>query len=440
MTITVGKVGMIPASSVIVEDRVREELGDLDGLENNMKESGLITPLAVKDNKDGTYRLLAGGRRFTVLSRNNVNEIPVRIYEEDLSELEIKIIEQAENLYRKDLEWWEYDILIKQIHDLQQSIHGEKAPGPGQSGWGTKETAEMVGLSQGMISPAILRAEAREAFPELFDNCKSAADATKVLKKLNEEAIKQALAQKIQAQSSDTDLTKLASRFIIKDCLTGIKEIPDGVIHLTEIDPPYAINLTAQKRKDGESQYSLDSYNEINPEKYSTMMPELFKECYRVMSEHSWLLCWFAPQPWFEKMYQWIKAAGFGTTRLCGIWTKGTPGQSMNPTTRLANSYEMFFYAWKGTPALNKAGHSNDFHFPPLSPQQKVHPTERPLELMEELYATFAFTGSRVLIPFLGSGVGLLAAHHLGMQGIGFELSKSYKDSFLVKAHASFTK
>jgi site-specific DNA-methyltransferase (adenine-specific) len=139
-------------------------------------------------------------------------------------------------------------------------------------------------------------------------------------------------------------------------------------------------------------------------------------------------------------MYQWIKGAGFGVTRLCGIWTKGTPGQSMNPSIRLANSYEMFFYAWKGSPALNKAGHGNDFNFPPVPAQQKVHPTERPIELMKDLYETFAFPGSRVLIPFLGSGNGLLAANALGMPAVGFELSRSYKDSFLVKANSMFTK
>ena len=442
MTINVGEVRMIDIGTIFVGDRVRQEMGDLDGLEANMKESGLISPLAVMDNFDGTYQLLAGERRYTVLHRHNGagTQVPVRIYDKGLSEIEIKVIEKSENFYRKDMEWWEYDLLVKQIHDLQQAIHGEKAPGPGQSGWGTKETAEMIGLSQGMISPAILRAEAREQFPELFESCKSAADATKVLKKIGEEAIKEALAQKIQAASVDTDLSRIASRFIIKDCFEGIKGIPDGVMHLVEIDPPYSINLASQKRKDGESQYSLDEYNEISPDRYEDMMPRLFKECHRVMSDHSWLICWFAPHPWFEKMYQWIKGSGFGTTRLCGIWTKGTPGQSMNPTTRLANSYEMFFYAWKGQPALNKAGRGNDFHFPPVPSQQKVHPTERPIELMEEIYATFAFTGSRVLIPFLGSGNGLLAAHKLGMQGVGFELSKSYKDSFIVKAHSLFSR
>ena len=153
------------------------------------------------------------------------------------------------------------------------------------------------------------------------------------------------------------------------------------------------------------------------------------------MAPHSWLLCWFAPEPWFEIIHQELHNAGFRTTRMCGIWNKGGSGQNMHPQTRLSNSYEMFFYAWKGQPALNKAGRSNTFNFSPVPPSQKVHPTERPIELMKEIYDTFAFAGSRVLIPFLGSGSGLFAADELGMSPVGFELTKAYKDSFLVKGH-----
>jgi DNA modification methylase len=436
MTIAVGKVGMIATGSVIINERVRKEMGDLDGLEANMKESGLIQPLAVKDNKDGTYILLAGERRFTVLSRNSVDLIPVRIYEEDLSDLEMKIIEKSENFYRKDMEYWEFDRLTLEIHQMQQELHGVKAPGPGQTGWGTRDTADMIGAaSPATVTEAVKRAQAREAFPELFENCKTASDASKVLKKVDEAMVKQVIAQKLEAESVNTDLHDLAKRFIIKDFFEGVKEIPDNFMHLVEIDPPYAINLTDQKKKDGESQYILDNYNEMSKDSYPDLMLRTFKECYRVMAAHSWLICWFAPQPWFEHIFNWIESAGFETTRMVGIWTKGTPGQNMNPSTRLANSYEMFFYAWKGQPALNKAGHGNDFHFSPVPAQSKTHPTERPIELMKELYDTFAFQGSRVLIPFLGSGNGLLAAHSLGMSAVGFELSKGYKDSFLVKAH-----
>ncbi len=127
--------------------------------------------------------------------------------------------------------------------------------------------------------------------------------------------------------------------------------------------------------------------------------------------------------------------ADFDTTRLCGIWSKPA-GQSKRPEIHLANCYEMFFYAWKGRPALNMPGRKNEFDFAPVPPQQKVHPTERPVELTTEIYNTFAFPGSRVLIPFLGSGNGIFSAVALGMSPIGFELGKGYRDSFLVKLHS----
>jgi DNA modification methylase len=436
MPIDVGRVGMIPIESIIIGERAREEMGDLDGLESSMKESGLTTPLTFKDNQDGTFTLLAGERRFTVLKRNEVTMVPARIYDRDLSELEMKMIEKAENFYRKDMEYWEFDKLTLEIHQMQQQLHGVKASGPGQDGWGIADTGEMLGgVTKATVSMAIKRAEAREAFPELFENCRTASDASKVLKKVDEAIVKQAIAQKLESQKSEGKLHQLSKCFIIKDFFEGAKEIPDGVFHLVEIDPPYAISLAKQKKKDGESQYQLNDYNEVDVENYHRFMIDTFRHCFRVMATHSWLICWFAPEPWFETIYDELCNAGFSTTRMCGIWTKGTPGQNMNPSTRLSNSYEMFFYAWKGQPALNKAGSSNEFRCSPIPPQQKTHPTERPIQLMKDIYETFAFPGSRVLIPFLGSGNGILAADQLGMSPIGFELSKGYKDSFLVKVN-----
>ena len=442
MTINVGRVGMVPTSSIIVSERARQIMGDLDGLESNMKESGLISPLAVKDNQNDTYTLLAGERRFTILNRNSIAEIPVRIYNQDLTELEMKIIEKSENFFRKDMEYYELDKLTLEIHEMQQSIHGTKAPGPGQVGWSTEDTGEMIGgVSKATVSQSIKRAEAREAFPDLFDNCKTAADATKVLKKVDEALIKQVIAQKLESQNTGGTIKKLAKCYILEDFFEGVKQIPDGAMHLVEIDPPYAIDLIHQKKKDGISQYQLDDYNEISTNKYMDGghdwlgMNKVFKESYRVMTDHSWMICWFAPEPWFEQIYNAIINAGFGTSRMCGIWTKGGSGQNMNPAIRLSNSYEMFFYAWKGQPALNKPGRSNVFDFSPVPAQQKTHPTERPIELMKEIYETFAFPGSRVLIPFLGSGNGLISAHQLGMSGVGFELGKGHRDSFLVKVN-----
>lgn len=436
MTIEIGKVGMIKVSKIVVEDRAREELGNLQDLENNLTERGLIQPVAVKELGNDMYKLLAGERRFTVIKSHNGEDsnISCRVFDHDLSDLEMKEIEMSENFYRKDMEWWEYDKLTAEIHKLKQAIHGVAAPGPGNEGWTGQDTGDLLGITNASVTGALKRNEAREQFPDLFENCKSASDASKVLKKLGESIVKRDIAERIEQSKSNTTLTELAKRYIVKDFFVGVKEIPDNYFHLVEIDPPYSIDLEDVKRKESESQYTLEDYNEIRSDKYQEFLDDLLSSVYRVMAEHAWLVLWFAPEPWFESVYQSVRRAGFGTTRMCGIWTKPT-GQSLQPQVRLANSYEMFFYAWKGRPALNKAGRINRFDTPPVPTQSKTHPTERPVELMQELYETFAFAGSRVLIPFLGSGNGIIAAHNVGMDAMGYEKSKAYRDSFLVKVN-----
>ena len=430
--IKVGEVAMIPISEIDIGERARKEMGDLEGLEDSMKKSGLIAPLAVMRNPEGRrYLLLAGERRFGVLLKNGTAEVPVRIYPADISESEIKAIELAENFYRKDFEWFEYDNLVRETHKLQQDIHGEKVSTLADApGWGQKETGDMLGTSKGSVSTAIKRAEARDAFPELFDKCKTQKDASKIIDTMAEEVIKDAIAQKIEASRVEPSQQSLIKGYILKDFFEGVKEIPDNIMHLVEIDPPYAVDLKNKKK----GYIYGDSYNEISKEDYPTFMQNTFKECYRVMAEHSWLLCWFGPEPWFEDIYNWLHKAGFETHRMCGIWTK-PGGQSMRPELHLANSYEMFFYAWKGRPAIAKPGRSNIFDYKPVPPQQKTHPTERPIELTTDMYSTFTWPGSRVLIPYLGSGNGLISSQGLGMSALGFELSKSYRDSFLVKTH-----
>jgi ParB/RepB/Spo0J family partition protein len=442
--IQVGEVGMVSISDIIVSDRARKELGDLAAMEKSMMERGLIQPLAVKRLDNGKFILLAGERRFRVLEKNKVPTIPVRIFNRELNDYEMKSIELAENFYRKDFEYWESDALLKEIHELNQKIYGVRAPGPGQTGWTLNDTASLAGITNASVSTAIKRAEIRESFPDLFVDCKTQKDATKVIKKMDELITKDNIARRLEANREGSKLNQLSKYFVTGNCFELLAKVPDNIMHLVEIDPPYAIDLRDLKKTDGESIYQVEEYNEIdrdiyieghnNPTNSWQGIRRLFQECYRVMADHSWLICWFAPEPWFEPIYKELINAGFNTTRMCGIWNKGF-GQSKRPEIHLANSYEMFFYAWKGRPALNKQGRSNVYTYTPVPPPQKTHPTERPLELMKEIYDTFAFTGSRVLIPFLGSGVGIIAADHLAMSPIGFELSKSYRDSFLVKLH-----
>ena len=52
---------------------------------------------------------------------------------------------------------------------------------------------------------------------------------------------------------------------------------------------------------------------------------------------------------------------------------------------------------------------------------------------MEDLYSTFLNPGDRIVIPFLGSGWGILAADNLKMKALGCDLGQEYKDRYSVK-------
>ncbi len=56
------------------------------------------------------------------------------------------------------------------------------------------------------------------------------------------------------------------------------------------------------------------------------------------------------------------------------------------------------------------------------------------MELMDDIVSTFAMPGSRILVPFGGSGITLLSAWKLGIQGVCYDLSRTYKDRYNVKA------
>jgi site-specific DNA-methyltransferase (adenine-specific) len=286
-----------------------------------------------------------------------------------------------------------------------------------------------------------------ERFPELqWDRCKNKEAAYKLVTNIEGSIDRMEVAKQVEKKIGGVDKQKktLFDAYQVKDFFVGIHDCPDNFFNLVEIDPPYAINL--EKVKKG---YSYEGYNEILHEEYPVFIQSVLHSCFKKMAQDSWLLLWFGPDPWFANMAEWLRDAGFNTTGLVGIWTKGasndgsdiitsSSGQTHMPNSRLANAYEMFYYAWKGNPVLAKPGSSNVFGYKPIPPGQKTHPTERPMELMSDLLATFGVEGSRVLVPFAGSGNTLISAIQNKMFPIGFDLTQAYKDSYVIKVDAIF--
>lgn len=436
------QVAIINRKDIDFGERRRLEYGNLDGLAASIKEKGLIQPIAVHHRPDAPipYLLLAGGRRFKATELLGMEELPCRIFDEPVDDLLYREIELIENIERKDLAWPERIKLEKEIHELMVAKHGHKVVQANQhgistEGWSMRDTSKLLGQSPASTSQDLKLAKAMEEVPEIAE-CKTKDEAAKMLAKMKERMITEELSRRASLKQAtngvDGAKKKLIDNYVLGDFFNFIKQVPDHSIDFCEIDPPYGVALKEAKKGDNAQASNLDVYNEISADDYKPFLDKLFSECYRVMAENSWLICWFAPEPWAEDVYQALKRAGFSLRRMTGHWIKKT-GQTMQPNKYLANCSEPFYYAAKGSPNIARPGRSNLFDYDPVPPKKKIHPTERPIEMIQDILATFCWPGARVMVPFLGSGNSLLACSNLNLPAFGCDLGKEFRDSFVVR-------
>jgi site-specific DNA-methyltransferase (adenine-specific) len=60
---------------------------------------------------------------------------------------------------------------------------------------------------------------------------------------------------------------------------------------------------------------------------------------------------------------------------------------------------------------------------------EKIHPTQKPVKLLEKLISIFTDPGDVVIDPVAGSGSTLVAANNLGRIPYGFEIKKDFYKS-----------
>jgi site-specific DNA-methyltransferase (adenine-specific) len=63
--------------------------------------------------------------------------------------------------------------------------------------------------------------------------------------------------------------------------------------------------------------------------------------------------------------------------------------------------------------------------------EKKLHPTEKPTELIREIITLSTLAGEVIFDPFAGSGATLAAAKETNRQGIGVELDPIYHEKIV---------
>lgn len=166
-------------SDITLGDRIREDLGDIDQLAESIKVNGLISPLLLRW-PDRT--LIAGGRRYTALTKLGWKEVPV-YYRHEITDSQLRLLELEENVRRKSMTWKEQCLAIAEVHELHsKDAHKESLK------WTYIQTGDLLGVSHGNVNYCVTMAKHIRANDEAVLACDTLRDAMRVLMKRQEDS------------------------------------------------------------------------------------------------------------------------------------------------------------------------------------------------------------------------------------------------------------
>ena len=144
----------------------------LSELADSIKENGIITPLIVRKEENGRYKLIAGERRWRAARRAGLDEVDVYIREIDDATADLYAL--VENLQRVDLNPLEeangYKLLMEKYHLTQESV------------------AEQVGKSRPAVANALRLLNLPQAITELVTGGQLSAGHARAILSFDTEA------------------------------------------------------------------------------------------------------------------------------------------------------------------------------------------------------------------------------------------------------------
>ena len=208
-------------------------------------------------------------------------------------------------------------------------------------------------------------------------------------------------------------------KLIKGDCLEKMKEIESGSVDLILTDPPY--KTTSRGSSGGTGGILKDDLNKKGMvfKHNSITFDEWLPECFRVLKNdsHAYFMC---NNKNLSSMLISIDKAGFKIFKTL-IWAKNSPITNMY----YMDSHEYIIFCRKGrAKRINDCGTKSVLNID--NPRNKMHPTQKPIELMEILIKNSTNENQTVLDMFMGSGSTGVACVDTNRKFIGIELDDKY--------------
>lgn len=111
------------------------------------------------------------------------------------------------------------------------------------------------------------------------------------------------------------------------------------------------------------------------------------------------------------------------------VFRKNYSAQVLKANMKIVGNCEYGLLLYRDRlPKFNNGGNMvfNCFEWPRENRVEKIHPTQKPIALLERLIELFTDPDDVVIDPVAGSGSTLLAAANLGRKAYGFEIDKGF--------------
>ena len=209
------------------------------------------------------------------------------------------------------------------------------------------------------------------------------------------------------------------------DCLEGLAAIPDKSVDAIITDPPYFLSMGhAGSRTNAKAGEMLNSNRTFNDLAICTpFYKQLFSEYARVLKETG-SFYFFTDWRGYAYYFPLLNAALPVRNLIC--WDKKSgPGSFYSFAHELIvfGTYLPKTKSGVGTNVWREAAFNSGAR---STNGEKVHPTQKPVELIAKMIEDSTEPGAVVLDTFMGSGTTAVACLRTGRHYIGFELDEKY--------------
>jgi len=228
---------------------------------------------------------------------------------------------------------------------------------------------------------------------------------------------------------------------IIRDHFQNFKSYQLPKAQLIIADVPYNLGNNAYAsnpawykdgdNKNGESNLAgksfFDTDNDFRPAEFMHFCSTMLKPEPKGKKEAPCMILFCE----FEQQFYFIELAKkYGLNNYINlVFRKNFSAQVLKANMKIVGNceYGLIFYRDK-LPKFRNNGKMifNCIEWPRESRYEKIHPTQKPVELLETLIKIFTDEGDVVIDPVAGSGSTLIAAENLNRKAHGFEIKKDF--------------